>query len=418
MKVKSEREVILQQLIEKKVHIPCPESVDFGPDIDPERISGNGVTIHTGCKIHGSKTLILPGVELGYEAPVTLHDCQVGKDVELKGGFFFDSCFHEGVSVGSGAQVREGCLLEERARCGHTVGLKHTILFPYVTLGSLINFCDCLMAGGTDEKDHSEVGSSYVHFNYTPNQDKATASLIGDVAKGVMINQQPIFLGGQGGIVGPVRIAYGNVVAAGSIVRKDILEENTISMDRAFPSVKIPFQKKQYSNLMRIINLNTIYISNLIALRRWYLDVRSMFIKGDPMEIFLLAGAVEKLNKAVTERIGRLAQVANQMPESIETHKKSAQGHIREKALDLSKRFFEKWVELEQTFMAGLDQGGESAKKETFLAFVENAVKERGSDYLMVIKNLAEKESLVGIAWLQGIVDEIARNIQDIILPA
>ncbi|MCP4683670.1 MAG: hypothetical protein GY864_15175 [Desulfobacterales bacterium] len=415
MKVNADDNKILKRLIEKQVHIPCPESVEVGPDIDPERISGNGVTIHAGCKIHGNKTLIMPGVELGYEAPVTLHDCQAGKNVELKGGFFFDSCFHEGVSIGSGAQVREACLLEEQARCGHTVGLKHTILFPYVTLGSLINFCDCMMAGGTDEKDHSEVGSSYVHFNYTPNQDKATASLMGDVSKGVMINQRPIFLGGQGGLAGPVRIAYGNVVAAGSIVRKDILEENNIFMDPAFPSFKIPFIKGQYSNLMRIIDLNTIYISNLIALRRWYLDVRSMFIKDDPMETFLMEGAIDKLDKAVIERVKRLGQVANQMPEAIEIHKKFAQGHIREKALELSRCFSEKWTGVEQVFMAGLDQGGEPAQKEAFLASIENAIREKGKDYLMVIKNLAEKESLVGTAWLQGIVDGITRNIWEIL---
>jgi bifunctional UDP-N-acetylglucosamine pyrophosphorylase/glucosamine-1-phosphate N-acetyltransferase len=95
--------------------------------------------------------------------------------------------------------VRAGTIFEEQASIAHTVGLKQTILFPFVTLGSLINFCDCFMAGGTSRENHSEVGSSYIHFNYTPNQDKATASLIGDVPHGVMLNQNPIFLGGQGG---------------------------------------------------------------------------------------------------------------------------------------------------------------------------------------------------------------------------
>ena len=107
--------------------------------------------------------------------------------------------------MGPGAQVREGCLLEEEANGAHCVGLKQTILFPFVTLGSLINFCDCLMAGGTSRKDHSEVGSSYIHFNFTPDGDKTTASLFGDVPRGVMLDQPPIFLGGQGGAVGPVR---------------------------------------------------------------------------------------------------------------------------------------------------------------------------------------------------------------------
>ena len=118
--------------------------------------------------------------------------------------------------------------MEEQASIAHTVGLKQTILFPFVTLGSLINFCDCFMAGGTSRKDHSEVGSSYIHFNFTPNQDKATASLIGDVPCGVMLDQKPIFLGGQGGIIGPCRLTYGLTAAAGTIVRKDELRPDRL----------------------------------------------------------------------------------------------------------------------------------------------------------------------------------------------
>jgi hypothetical protein len=43
-----------------------------------------------------------------------------------------------------------------------------------------------------NRKDHSEVGSSYIHFNYTPNQDKASASLLGDVPRGVMLREPPM----------------------------------------------------------------------------------------------------------------------------------------------------------------------------------------------------------------------------------
>lgn len=78
------------------------------------------------------------------------------------------------------------------------MGLKQTILFPFVTLGSLINFCDVFMAGGTSRRDHSEVGSSYIHFNYTPRGDKATPSLVGDVPRGVMLNKEPFFSGDRG----------------------------------------------------------------------------------------------------------------------------------------------------------------------------------------------------------------------------
>ena len=39
-------------------------------------------------------------------------------------------------------------------------------------------------------------------------------------------NQNPIFLGGHGGAVGPINIAFGSRVTAGSILRKDYLHPN------------------------------------------------------------------------------------------------------------------------------------------------------------------------------------------------
>jgi len=53
----SDRKSILKQLLDKGVRIPCPESVEIGPDINPERVSGDDVTIYSGCKIFGPKPL-------------------------------------------------------------------------------------------------------------------------------------------------------------------------------------------------------------------------------------------------------------------------------------------------------------------------------------------------------------------------
>ena len=214
---------VKELLLLKGVRMPNPESIDIGEDVVPDNISGENVTIHSGCKIYGHSTLILKGSTIGYEGPATVENCCVGPFVRLNSGYFSKAVFLQGSALGSGAHVREGTILEEGASIAHTVGLKQTVLFPFVTLGSLINFCDCLMAGGTSRKNHSEIGSSYIHFNYTPNQDKATPSLLGDVPRGVMLNQPPIFLGGQGGLVGPIRLAFGTVIAAGSIYRKDEL---------------------------------------------------------------------------------------------------------------------------------------------------------------------------------------------------
>jgi UDP-N-acetylglucosamine/UDP-N-acetylgalactosamine diphosphorylase len=355
----------------------------------------------------------MPGARLGYEAPTAVHNCQIGRNVRLNGGFFYKSTFLEKATMGSGSQVRESCLLEEGSRGAHTVGLKHTILFPYVTLGSLINFCDCLMAGGTNEKNHSEVGSSYIHFNYTPDQDKSTPSLIGDVPRGVMINQSPIFLGGQGGIAGPVTIEYGTVVAAGTIVRKDILKKDSMLLGNPSLSKIIPFRRGIYSNLTRIVKLNTLYISNLIALRRWYLDVRSMFIKKDDMEKALLKGAIDKIEAAINERLKQMGNVASNMPRSIDLQ--NSLGNPSPKNVSRKKEFFEKWGQIEQSFKEGLDKEGDLSSKDRFLEIIEKAIASDERDYIAVIKGLNFQESGLGISWLQGLVDEISGKVWSIV---
>ena len=405
------RESLLKKLKEKGVSIPCPESVDIGPEVSLERISGEGVVVHAGSKIYGPKTLILTGAELGYEAPVTINNCRLGREVRLNGGFFSESTFLDKVSMGSGAQIREGCLLEEGARGAHNVGLKHTILLPFVTLGSLINFCDCLMGGGIDSKNHSEVGSSYIHFNYTPNQDKATPSLIGDVPRGVMLREPPIFLGGQGGLVGPVRIEFGTVVSAGTIVRKDVLKKNRMIFSRATISKDMPFHMGVYSNTKRIIVQNTFYIANLTALRRWYMEVRNNFINEADMPQALHHGALETLEMAIEERLKRLGEVAARMPDSIKIYKKTSGGRFSDKAVGAKMEFHDRWQDMEGVFRNGYKEQGDLSKRDAFLKVLEKACKQGKKDYLSTIKGLNEKEKDIGTSWLQGIVDNIFQQV-------
>src|SRR5208337_2858456 len=263
-------------LLKKGVRMTAPFSVEIGDEVNLSRIS-DSLTIYGAARICGKNTLISGKVTLGYEAPVTLIDCCLGNDVELRGGFFTNSVFLNEVTMGSNAQVRSGCLLEEESGGNHCIGLKQTILFPFVQLGSLINFCDCLMAGGTSRKNHSEVGSSYIHFNYTPQQNKATPSLIGDVPRGVMLREPPIFMGGQGGLVGPAQIDYGTVIPAGIICRQDYTAgKMPVPLPVSSFRPKI-FVTGVYSDINRKVRHNIEYVANLLALRQWYRYVRRHF---------------------------------------------------------------------------------------------------------------------------------------------
>src|SRR5690606_2053865 len=161
----------------------------------------------------------------------TLRDTVLGEHARVDAGYLDGAVLFDRARAGWGAHFRAGTLLEEEASTAHVVGLKQTILLSFVTLGSLINFCDCLMAGGTSRRDHSEVGSGFIHFNFTPwgrEGDKATPSLMGDVVSGVFLRQRRIFLGGSGGLVGPGRVGYGATTGAGQVIRRAIPEDTLV----------------------------------------------------------------------------------------------------------------------------------------------------------------------------------------------
>lgn len=373
----------IEKLLKKGVKIPNPDSIEIGSEVDTDRISGEGVVIYSGCKIFGSSTLILRNTRLGYESPVTIENCQIGTNVDLKGGFLREAVLLDKVSIGYGSHIREGTILEEEASIAHTVGLKHTILFPFVTLGSLINFCDCFMSGGTSKKDHSEVGSSYVHFNFTPNQDKATASLIGDVPNGVMLNQRPIFLGGQGGLVGPCRLAFGTVTAAGSICRKDELRPGRLIFEGLKKSGNIPFTSGMYRSFKRIMANNIIYIANLIALMQWYLHVRSKFISDDFPDV-LFDGLKEKLNMAIDERIRKLKDFCQNQPD---------------------------FYGIEESLNKMRLNEGDRSLRDSFLKAIDFGIEKSGMNYISVIKELDNASSEIGTKWLHGIVDNVTEGV-------
>ncbi len=303
---------VLGLLQERGVILPHPESVYIAEEVNPERISP-GVVLHPGTRLQGESLWIGEASEIGGECPATLIDCQLGRKVELKGGFYQGAVFLDGSNMGSSAHVRPGTLLEEQASAAHAVGLKQSILFPFVALGSLINFCDVFMAGGRSRKDHSEVGSSFIHFNFTPHADKATASLLGNVPEGVFLDQPPIFLGGQGGIVGPVQMAFGSIQGAGSVCRKDVLEPNQLYLSGGGQERYQPYTVGRPSRPAEKWAKNLEFLGQLQALECWYRSVRVHWL-AEP----LLEGALRQLSAAKKERHKRLLSWATLWPEAPE----------------------------------------------------------------------------------------------------
>jgi UDP-N-acetylglucosamine/UDP-N-acetylgalactosamine diphosphorylase len=270
------------------------------------------------------------------------------------------------------------------------VGLKQTILLPFVTLGSLINFCDCLMAGGTDRANHSEVGSSYIHFNYTPDGDKCTPSLFGDVPRGVMLDRPPIFLGGQGGTAGPVRVGFGTVIVAGCILREDILEDRRLVVVGSHREAKRRYIPRMYGNLGRVMRNNVVYLANLVALEQWYQAVRKPFFTRQEFGELVYEGALTMLAGAKEERLKRLNAMVEKLPVS---HR--CRGEVSENMAGLSEIF-------------GAAETGSAAGPfaEEFQTGFWQAV-EGETSYIPAIKRLTPALSGLGVQWLEQIVDSL-----------
>jgi UDP-N-acetylglucosamine/UDP-N-acetylgalactosamine diphosphorylase len=390
-------------LQERGVKILSPESVFVGLEVHSEAIAP-GVIIYPGCRLQGKHLSIGPNCVIGQEAPVTMDDCQLGAGVALAGGYFKGSVFLDGASMGSGAHVRPGCLLEEQASGAHSVGFKQTIFLPYVTAGSLINFCDVLMAGGESRKRHSEIGSSYVHFNFTPHGDKATASLIGDVPRGVMMNQPPIFLGGQGGLVGPVQIAYGTVLGAGSVNRKDVLEPGRLVIPPAISEgLDRSYNMAVYKEVERRVLCNLTYIGNLTALNEWYCWVRELFVQGDPYKLACHEGALRLFDQAIHERVHRMSQLVEKVTASLELIRAGAET-ASEEVVREHERLVKYWPgiirRLRDVDLSDVDV----ESRGRVVTALEN---HQGVAYIEAVDGLSVEMKAAGTQWLQAIVDRI-----------
>ena len=386
------------KLLDRGVTCLSPETLEIGEDVDLTQIHPT-VTLHAGTRIQGPRTVLGPNVELGREAPVTVSNCVLGPNVVLDGGYFEGTTMLDGVSVRSGAHFRPGTLLEERAGAGHCVGLKQTILFPYVTLGSLINFCDCLMAGGTSRRDHSEVGSGYIHFNFTPRGDKLTPSLFGDVPRGVLLDQPRVFLGGLAASVGPMRVGFGAFLGPGAVYRRDVKDGRFLLSEKPIV-VEMGFDPKVLAGLPRKLHKTFEYIGHLAALWQWYQHVRALF--ADAVHQPLYRAAQETVLEGIRERIKQIDRVVAMIPESLQ-RLRAQQASPR--TIAYQSRLADRWPAIEACLTEAYRREGDLEARDQCLRAVAPAA--QSGRYLEVIPALPADAKQAAVRWLQGVVDSV-----------
>lgn len=304
-----------ETLLAHGIRMPAPGQVLVSAKTPLARIAKTGVVLHPGTRIDGEKTAIAAGAEIGALGPCVIKNTAIGRGAKIASGAVEGAVLLDSAALGPESHVRSGTLLEEGASTAHAVGLKQTILLAYATLGSLINFCDCLLAGGRTRKDHSEVGSGFIHFNFTPfgpQGDKATASLFGDVPKGVLMRSDRIFLGGSGGVVGPIEVGYGTVLAAGFTYRRDYAA-GLLVYGEAHEARAVPFDAMKVRRVDHKVKRSLRYIGQLIALEAFYREARlaafdawaaaNTATHDDLVDRAVILQALEAIADAVRERV-------------------------------------------------------------------------------------------------------------------
>jgi UDP-N-acetylglucosamine/UDP-N-acetylgalactosamine diphosphorylase len=298
------------QLAARGVDVWGPERVYIAADVPLENIAAGSSLVN--ATLSGAETRIGRGSRIGVSGHACVENCQIGRDVEIGAGSYQDATLLDSVRVRGFAEIREGTLLEEHVDVAHSAAFKNTILTATVVTGSLINFCDIFMSGGTSREDHSEVGSGAIHFNFDPRGDK-WSSMIGD-AGGVLLRSAPVFIGGNSGLVGPVAVDFGAVVAAGSIVRRDV-GANRVHAEVMRSREAQPFDRERYGLLGRKFVHTARLVGNLKALEAWYANVRLPFATDDEKPLY--EAARRQIERHIAERARRLQQIISKLDRSV-----------------------------------------------------------------------------------------------------
>jgi bifunctional UDP-N-acetylglucosamine pyrophosphorylase/glucosamine-1-phosphate N-acetyltransferase len=391
----------IARLRERGVEVWGPERVYIGPDVPLEAVEPGAVLIN--AIITGEHVGIGTRSRIGISGNATIHNCQLGERVEIGAGLFDSATLLDDAKVRGFAEFREGTLLEEQAEVGHNVGLKKTVLTVAVVAGSLINFCDVFMTGGTSRLDHSEIGSGTVHFNFDPRGDKF-GSLIGD-ATGILLRSSRIFVGGNCGLVAPLHLGFGSVLAAGSTLRRDLAQSQLSYGETSFDKTG-HFDPEVYYDLRHKVFTTAKLIGAMHAVRAWYRMVRIAF--ADTGRTTLYQSAEQRIATHMRHRVNELKKVILKLDRSLS--KQAARG--LDNPFEKQHRLL---LEKEEKICQFLSKEDESDFPPLPHVFVEDYGHQRLTlSHVDALRNLTKESASQAAGWIQEIAANPLRKMEDI----
>ncbi len=194
--------------LDRGVIVRNPESVR----ISAEALIGPGTDISGPCEIYGDTVI-------GENAVIASH-CHI-RDSQLAAGCVIHSFSHlekaavgPACAVGPYGRLRPGAVLEQGAKVGNFVEVKKSTLGQGVKASHLTYIGDARIGAGTN------IGAGTITCNYDGKSKHPTE--IGENA----------FIGSNTALVAPVTVGAGALVAAGSVITKDV-PEGALAVGRA-----------------------------------------------------------------------------------------------------------------------------------------------------------------------------------------
>jgi len=414
----------LKTLQEKGVTIPAPEHVCISKDVNLENIAA-GVVIHPFARISGSKTRIDSDTQIGSGGSVIVQNSVIGADANignlggvtlknvtagaktvLGAGVAEDAVFlgrefqSNAFTTGFGFRARKGSLYEEDVCSAQHTDTKMTLLFPWATLGSNINFCDLLLSGGTGGRsgEFSEVGSGTIHFNFTLRGDKATGSLLGDVTRGVFLREPRLFIGGNNSLIGPLSSQFGAFTAAGVRALGNL--KTGLNLGSGLAPGHRDYDARVFSRPLRVIENQVTYIGELIALYHWYNHVRIQIVAQTPQQKELYEAGQKIVLMNIKERIHQMGHLIDLLEDSARIlHSRS---YPPKQNLEEHHFLISQWPSIEKHL---LDYENHVwPLPETLQEDIQAKTKEHKGRYLRTIQTLSDSSLEFGHSWLASIV--------------
>ncbi len=406
----------LEQLAQRGVRVLLPEQTAIRRDVDLQQLE-SGAVLHPGTRLQGQSTRVLAGAEIGpggyvvledsvvgpgaivgAQGPVSLRQSWVGPQTILGMGVAEEAVFlgreHSGAppTTGVGFRVRKGSLYEEGACSGQHTDTKMTLLMPWVTLGSNINFCDALLAGGTGDPpgQFSEVGSGTIHFNFTIRGDKATASLLGNVCEGVFLRSERLFIGGNCSLLGPLLAEFGTFSAAGARLSGQLA--SGLNLGTAHLSGHKNYDPRCFPNLRWIVSTQLQFFGELVALFHWYDQVR-VRMAGDAFQESLYRQGQYIVQRNLEERLAQL-QLLTELVAENQSHSERV---LPETKLKDQRAWLQNWTRKKEQL-----QSYASTPRLAPESLLRELMDTEGT-YTRRIQQLSPVTAEAGQRWLEGI---------------